>query len=100
MRHTRATHKDIEKGIKPHHAMLGGLSISIIMNIVIATLFTKFSITGVANGLFYATLFWLGFAALTMHDVFFENKPWQLHAIHSGHILFMLLSSGAILAGW
>lgn len=100
MAHTKSSKKDLGKAIKPAHAMIGGACISIIMNMVIATLFEKFSITGFANGLLYATLFWLVFAALTMHDVFFENKPWQLHAIHSGHILFMLLSSGLILAGW
>lgn len=55
----------------------------------------------VSEGLQVAFWVWLGFVA-TNHIgmVLWEQKPWQLFFIHTGHSLVSLLVAGMILAVW
>ena len=54
-----------------------------------------------AGGAMTGALAWLGFLATSeIGMVFWENKPWALYALNTGHSLLSLVVMGAIVGAW
>lgn len=102
MQLTNLTEKDKEKSKQKGMAkvIVGSFLGTLVMAGVLAFLVGLAGVT-VTNGLMLGFLTWLGFLATSqMGMVFWENKPWALYALQTGHYLISLLLMGAILGAW
>jgi|SRR3989344_4496687 len=98
----KLTDKDKEKAKQKGMAtaMVGSFLSTLVMAGVLAFL-VDLAGASVANGLMLGFLTWLGFLATSqMGMVFWENKPWALYMLQTGHYLVSLLVMGAILGVW
>lgn len=74
---------------------------SLVMAYVLAHVLDFAKATTVQMGMQGAFWCWLGFIATTfMGKVLWENKPWKLYFLDTGHYLVNLLVMGSILAVW
>lgn len=71
---------------------------TIITSIVLANIIKFMRVSDLSGGLFAGFLIWLGFIATNnLNSVLWENKPFKLYYINTGHHLVSMLVMGAIL---
>ena len=98
----KLTDKDKEKAKQKGMAktIIGSFLSTLVMAYILALLVGYAGlnpVTGAATG----ALAWVGFLATSqLGMVFWENKPWSLYFLSTGHYLVTLVVMGAILGAW
>ena len=94
--------KDMKKmRLSPAQAMTGGFIMTLITSFVLAHFVDYVGATTIAAGAQLALWTWLGFVMPVTIGVFlWENKPFRLFLLNTGHWLVSLIVMAAILAVW
>jgi Protein of unknown function (DUF1761) len=91
-----------KSGAKSYIIMaIGAILMAFILDHAIIFASAYLGLTGIAGGVVFAFLNWLGFIApVTIGSVLWENKPLKFWFITSGYYLVTLLVMGIILSLW
>ena len=94
----KVTEKDKHKGMAK--TMVGSFLSTLVMAYVLAWFVGYVGLSPMAGAMTGAAA-WLGFLATSqMGMVFWENKPWSLYLLSTGHYLVSLVVMGAIVGAW
>ncbi len=82
-------------------AMVAGFVADLVMAYVLARFVVHYAPTSLGEGVVVGVMAWIGFVAtVTVGQVFYERRSWQVWAISNGYLLLGLAVMGAILGWW
>lgn len=95
------TVEELGKGPSMIHASILQVIGNFVMASVLAWLMVRLGFHGIGQGLFLATIIWIGFIAAVLGPMLaFQAFSFQFFLITSGSILVSLLIAGAVIGSW